>query len=220
VWRYEAHLWQAGGDILTPDGKKAAFDSPAGVKALTLLQTMAVKDRSVYLDSGNDNYANLFNSGHIAMLSTGPWDLGSFPNVDYGVQILPGDKNHQTISGPDNWVLFNNGAQRANAAWNFMKWFLSTKEHLSFALATGDLPLRKSELTQPAYKTFVKKYKGIGTFVANLANAKKARPTTVNYPRISEAIGQAVQSVLLGKAQPQAALDEAAGKVDSILRTP
>jgi multiple sugar transport system substrate-binding protein len=68
VWRYWALLWQAGGDILTPDGKHAAFDSPAGLKALTLLQQMAVRDKSVYLDSGNDNYANLFNSGRIAML--------------------------------------------------------------------------------------------------------------------------------------------------------
>ena len=48
------------------------------------------------------------------MLFTGPWDLSSFPDVDYGVQILPGDLNHQTISGPDQWVLFNNGS-RAHA---------------------------------------------------------------------------------------------------------
>jgi multiple sugar transport system substrate-binding protein len=181
---------------------------------------MVVKDRSVYLDSGNGNYANLFNSGRIAMLYTGPWDLASFPNVDYGVQILPRDKNHQTISGPDNWVLFNNGKQRATAAWNFMKWFLSPREHMRIALATGELPIRKSELKLPAYKKFVKKYKGTGTFVLNLANAKKARPVTDKYPRISQAIGQAVQAVLLGKAQPKAALDQAAGQVDSILRTP
>jgi multiple sugar transport system substrate-binding protein len=220
VWRFEALLWQAGGNILSPDGKRAAFDSPAGVKALTFLQRMAVKDRSVYLDSGNDNYANLFDSGRIGMLYTGPWDLASFPDVNYGVQILPGDKNHQTISGPDNWILFNNGKQRSAAAWNFMKWFLSTKVHMKFALATGDLPIRKSELKQPAYKRYVKKYKGIGTFVHNLANAKKARPVTAKYPQISQAIGQAVQSVLLGKAQPKDALQQAAAKVDSILRTP
>ena len=220
VWRFWALLWQAGGDILTPDGKRAAFDSPAGVKALTLLQQMAVKDKSVYLDSGNDNYAPLFNSGRIAMLYTGPWDLGSFPNVDYGVQILPGDLNHQTISGPDNWVLFNNGTQRANAAWGFMKWFLASKEHMNLALATGQLPIRRSELRLPTYKLYVKKYKGIGTFVANLANAKKSRPTIETYPRISDAVGQAVQAVLLGKAQPQAALDDAAQKVDAILRVP
>jgi multiple sugar transport system substrate-binding protein len=220
VWRFDALLWQAGGDILSADNKKAEFNSPAGVKAATLLQQMATVDHSVYLDSGNDNYANLFNSGKIAMLYTGPWDLSGFPNVDYGVQILPGDRNHQTIAGPDNWVLFDNGTQRANAAWDFMKWFLSTKEHLNLALATGQLPIRRSELRQPQFKQYVRKYKGVGTFVTNLANAKKSRPALEKYPRISDVVGQAVQAVLLGKAQPQAALDDAAQKVDAILRTP
>jgi multiple sugar transport system substrate-binding protein len=219
VWRFWALLWQAGGDILTPDGKKAAFNSAAGVKALTLLQHMA-KDKSIYLDSGNGNYTNLFNSGHIAMLFTGPWDLSSFPNVDYGVQILPGDRNHQTIAGPDNWVLFDNGKARTNAAWTFMKWFLSTNEHLNFALATGDLPIRASELKQPKYKAYTKRYPGIRTFVANLRNAKKVRPVDARYPRMSEAVGLAVQAVLLGKADPKKALDDAAGKVNSILRRP
>jgi multiple sugar transport system substrate-binding protein len=219
VWRFWALLWQAGGNILTPDGMKAAFNSPAGVKALTHLQRMA-KDKSIYLDSGNGNYVNLFNSGHIAMLYTGPWDLSSFTNVDYGVQILPGDRNHQTIAGPDNWVLFDNGKDRANAAWTFMKWFLSTNEHLNFALATGDLPIRASELKQPKYKAYTQKYPGIKTFVANLRNAKKVRPVDARYPRMSEAVGLAVQAVLLGKADPKKALDDAAAKVNSILRRP
>ncbi len=219
VWRFWALLWQAGGNILTPDGKSAAFDSPAGVRALTHLQRMA-KDKSIYLDSGNGNYANLFNSGRIAMLYTGPWDLSGFPNVDYGVQILPGAVNHQTIAGPDNWVLFDNGKERSAAAWTFMKWFLSTKEHLNLAIGTGQLPIRASEMKQPQYKAYTKKYKGVNTFVANLANAKKVRPVDARYPRISEAVGQAVQSVLLGKAQPKQALDDAASQVDSILRRP
>ena len=100
VWRFDALLWQAGGDILTPDQKHAAFNSPAGVAAATLLQQMATVDHSVYLDNGNGNYANLFNSGKIGMLFTGPWDLSGFPDVDYGIQILPGNQNHQTISAP------------------------------------------------------------------------------------------------------------------------
>ncbi|GAA4206209.1 ABC transporter substrate-binding protein [Actinocatenispora rupis] len=36
-------LWQAGGDVLSKDGKKAAFNSPAGVKALTFLKTLVDK---------------------------------------------------------------------------------------------------------------------------------------------------------------------------------
>ena len=120
---FDALLWQAGGDILTADDSHAAFNSDAGVKAATLLQQMATVDKSVYLDNGNGNYANLFNSGKIAMLFTGPWDLSGFPDVDYGVQVLPGDQNHQTISGPDQWVLFDNGSERRDAAWEFLKWF-------------------------------------------------------------------------------------------------
>ena len=154
VWRFDALLWQAGGDILTPDGSKAAFNSPAGVKAATLLQQMATVDHSVYLDNGNGNYANLFNSGKIGMLFTGPWDLSSFPDVNYGVQILPGDQNHQTISGPDQWVLFNNGSQRTEAAWTFLKWFTSAQQSLQWSLATGDLPIRASTTKLPQYAQY------------------------------------------------------------------
>ena len=73
-----------------------------GVEALEVLAGMAVDDGSVFLDIQNSAYTNLFNSGRIAMLVTGPWDLASFPDVDYGVEILPGfDDDHQTIAGPD-----------------------------------------------------------------------------------------------------------------------
>ena len=217
VWRFDALLWQAGGDILTPDDKHAAFDSPAGVKAATLLQQMATVDHSVYLDSGNDNYTNLFNSGKIGMLFTGPWDLSSFPDVDYGVQILPGDQNHQTISGSDQWVMLNNGDARTKAAWTFLKWFTSPTEAMRWSLATGDLPIRASETKLPAYQAYVKKYNGIATFVQNEGNALKARPVLVNYNEISQAMGQAIQAVLLGKAQPKQALDQAAAQVNQVL---
>ncbi len=220
VWRFEALLWQAGGEILDPSGKKAAFDSPAGVSALTLLQQMATQDHSIYLDSGNDNYSNLFNSGKIAMLYTGPWDLAGFPNVDFGVQILPGDKNHQTISGPDNWVMFNNGDARTKAAWTFLSWLTSAKTAIHMSLTDGHLPIRRSETQLPDYQKLIAKFPGIAEFVKNEQNALQARPVTDKYPKISEAIGQAVQAVLLGKAQPKPALDAAAQQVDSILAAP
>jgi len=101
TWRWIAMLWQAGGQLLTPDGTKTAFNSPAGLRATQLLHDMAVTDQSVYLDSGNDNYLNLFNSGKIAMLWTGPWDLSSInSDVKYGVQILPAASGvHSSIAG-------------------------------------------------------------------------------------------------------------------------
>jgi multiple sugar transport system substrate-binding protein len=221
VWRYWAMLWQAGGSILGSGGKQAAFNTPAGVKAMTLLQTLS-QHKSIYLDNGSDNYLSLFTSGHIGMLWTGPWDLPqiSSSKVQYGVQILPADLNHQTISGPDNWVMFDNGDARTKASWEFLKWLTSPAVDLRWDAMTGSLPIRKSDTKLPGYKRFVEKYPGIGVWVANLANATQARPVTTVYPKISAAIGQAVQAVLLGRAQPQQALSQAAQQVNGILAAP
>jgi multiple sugar transport system substrate-binding protein len=219
VWRYLAMLWQAGGDLLNKNNTAPTFDSPAGLTALRQLQSMAVTDKSVYLDTGNDNYINLFNSGKIAMLWTGPWDLSSInKDVSYGVTELPGyNGDHETISGPDLYMLFDHSSGRSDTAFKFVTWLTSASVNLKFSVATGDLPLRKSETTMPGYQTFLQKYPAEQTFVANLDNVKHVRPNIPAYAQVSTAVGQMVESVLLGQAQPAAALKSASSQVSSAL---
>jgi multiple sugar transport system substrate-binding protein len=219
VWRYLAMLWQAGGDLLNADNTAPAFDSAAGKAALQQLYDMAVTDKSVYLDNGNGNYLNLFNSGKIAMLWTGPWDLSSInADVPYGVTYLPGYQgNHETISGPDLYMLFDHSSARSDSAFDFVSWLTSADEHIKFAIATGDLPVRQSETKLPAYQTFLKKYPAEKVFVANLDNVKHVRPNIPQYAEVSQAIGTMVQSVLLGQASPDDALKEASDQVTSAL---
>jgi len=219
TWRWIAMLWQAGGQLLTPDGTKTAFNSPAGLRATQLLHDMAVTDQSVYLDSGNDNYLNLFNSGKIAMLWTGPWDLSSInSDVKYGVQILPAASGvHSSIAGPDNWMVFNNGSAREQAAWTFLTWLTSAQTHGQFALATGDLPTRASETKLSFYSGYLAKYPGDAVFVNNLHNVTQARPNTKTYPQVSQAIGSEIQGVLIGHTSPQQALSSAAQQADAAL---
>jgi multiple sugar transport system substrate-binding protein len=217
VWRYLAMLWQAGGDLLNSDNTKPVFNSPAGLTALQQLKDMAVTDKSVYLDQGNQNYLNLFNGNKIAMLWTGPWDLSQL-TAGYGVTLLSGYQgNHETISGPDLYMMFDHSSARADAAVKFISWLTSAKVHIDFAIATGDLPLRTSETTLPGYQTFLQKYPAEKVFVDNLNNVKHVRPNIANYAEVSTAVGQMVQSVLLGQTQPQAALDSASKQVTSVL---
>jgi multiple sugar transport system substrate-binding protein len=225
VWHWEALLWEAGGKILTPDNKQAAFDSPAGLKSLTTLQTMAVHDKSMYLDPTDQAYANLFNSGKIGMLVTGPWDLSGFPNVHYGVQIMPSfpgtNGGHQTISGPDNWVIFNNGSARVKAAEKFLLWLTAPAQVKYFSLHTGDLPTRASVANAPGFLSSMDQaLPGVDTFVKNLGNVRQARPQIPTYPKISQVLGNMIVSVLLGKSQPAAALHSAAQQVNQILANP
>ena len=111
-WRFFPGLWQRGGQILSPDHKKALFNSQAGVANLTLWQQMATVDHSVYLDPTASKAEPLFTSGHLAMFVSGPWEVPVLnqAKMDWADVPLPAvTTSHQTVSGPDNWVIFNNG---------------------------------------------------------------------------------------------------------------
>src|ERR1700744_592054 len=222
VWHWEALLWEAGGSLLTPDNKKAAFDSAAGLASLNTLRTMSVSDKSMYLDPTDSAYANLFNSGKIGMLVTGPWDLAVFPNVKYGVQVMPSypgtSGGHQTISGPDNWVVFNNGSAKTAAAEQFLIWLTAAAQDKTWSLATGDLPTRASVASSPGFVAKMNQaLPGVSTFITNLSNVKQARPQITQYPKISTVLGNMVLSVLLNKSTPQAALNSAEKQVNTDL---
>lgn len=222
VWHYLPMLWEAGGDILNSDNTKATFNSPEGVKALTVLQQMAVNDKSVYLDTTNENGPKLMNSGKVAMLITGPWDLSQLSDISYGVQVMPtfagSSGGHQTIAGPDNWVTFDNGDAKKKAAVDFVKWLTAPEQVKAFSLGTGDLPIRTSVGQDQSVLTKLNEnVPGTAAFVANLDNVKKVRPTVEQYPDVSEALGQAIVSVMLGKSQPADALNDAATAADTAL---
>ncbi|MFI6538097.1 ABC transporter substrate-binding protein [Nonomuraea sp. NPDC050547] len=224
VWGLWPMVWQAGGDILTPDHKKAAFNSAQGQQALDRLRAMAVDDKSLYLDSSPaEKGQKLFESGRLAMFMSGPWVLPDLQaaKVDYGVLPLPGTNgNHETISGPDNWVVFQHDERRVKAAATFLAWLTAAEQQLVWMSDTGSLPIRESITKLPGYQDYLKKYPGIDVISANLANAKRVRPPTTRYPRVSAFVAEGIAQALLGKSDAKTALDEAARKADAALAVP
>ncbi|MGV8969874.1 MAG: ABC transporter substrate-binding protein [Microbacteriaceae bacterium] len=213
TWQFWPHLWQGGGEILDGDGL-AAFDSPAGVKALTFLRDMAVEDQSVYLDQTDTKFAQLFASDRIGMMTSGPWQLYDLnvAKTQYGVVQLPGtDGDHQTVSGPDIWALFDHkDKNREYWAYEFTKWLTSAEQDERWNVQVGNLPLRSSEVGSAAFAEQVLAYPGLDVMAANNDNAKKARPTVAGYVGLSESIGNAISEVLQGKGTPEDALKKAA----------
>jgi multiple sugar transport system substrate-binding protein len=220
VWHYDAMLWGAGGDILNADNTQAAFNSDAGVQALTTLRDMAVTDQSVYLDQKNTGKMDdLFNSGNIGMMITGPWALSAYPSVNYGVQIMPAYSGgtHASIAGPDMWVMFDNNGH-GDAAWEFMTWFTAAEQVKSDSLVSSHLPIRQSVVDAPGFvDQFDAKFPGEGVFAENLANVTKARPVLQTYDQISRIMAESIVRVMLGQGDPKTALDDAAQQVNQIL---
>jgi multiple sugar transport system substrate-binding protein len=220
TWQFWPHLWQNGGEILTDDGT-AAFASAAGVEALEFLRQMAVDDKSIYLDQTDTKFAQLFAADRIGMMTSGPWQLYDLntAGTQYGVTVLPGtDGDHQTVSGPDIWALFDTQDVNENY-WSveLLKWLTAPEQDLRWNVEFGNLPLRASEIDSPEFQAQVEALPGIDIMAANNENAIKSRPTVAGYVGLSEAIGSAISKVLQGQGDPKEALEGAAQKADEAL---
>lgn len=221
TWQFWPHLWQNGGQILNDDSTKTEFASQAGVDALQFLRDMAIDDKSVYLDQTDTKFGQLFASDKIGMITSGPWqlyDLG-VAKTKYGVSVMPGTNgDHQTVSGPDIWALFDHkDTNREYWSYEFTKWLTSAEQDLKWNVTYGNLPLRSSEIDTPEFQSQVKALPGLDVMAANGANAKQARPTIAGYVNISESIGKSISEVLQGKGEPAAALESAASEADKAL---
>ncbi|WP_313544308.1 ABC transporter substrate-binding protein [Leifsonia aquatica] len=221
TWQYWPHLWQNGGAILNDDATKAEFASPAGDDALSFLRSMAVDDKSVYLDQTDVKFGQLFVNDRIGMITSGPWQLSDLKTggTKYGVVPLPGTNgDHQTVSGPDIWALFDHhDKNRAYWATQFAQWLTSAEQDERFNVAIGNLPLRSSEASSEAVAKEAAEYPGYEVFVANSANVKQTRPTTKGYAALSVAVGKSISQVLQGEGEPKAALEQAAQTADAAL---
>jgi multiple sugar transport system substrate-binding protein len=106
------------------------------------------------------------------------------------------------------------------ASITFLEWLTAPKQDLRWSIGSGSLPIRPSILKLPGYQEYLKKWPGIGPMAANLVNAKEAMPTLPQWPRVVDALGNAIASALLGRASAQAALNQAAQQADTILNVP
>ncbi|WP_051223771.1 ABC transporter substrate-binding protein [Conexibacter woesei] len=212
VWRIWPMVWSAGGDVLSSDGRSVGYQGASGLKALTTAQQLQ-QDRSVYLDktTGSEQMYRVFNNNRMAMVPTGPWELPDINSakVDYGVVPMPTYGGQQvTISGPDTWMLFNNGKAKSAAVETFAQWLTQPEQDAVWDIDAGSLPLRHSSAEQQVWKDHAAKVVGVQDFVDQLDTAR-VRPTVEAYPKLSEAFGQAITGVLLGQKQPQDALNDA-----------
>jgi multiple sugar transport system substrate-binding protein len=222
VWRLWPMIWQQGGSVLDSANKKALFAGPQGVKALQLLSDMALKDKSLYPDQTPDTQKmyGLFDSGRMGMVVTGPWQLSDITDhhISYGVQVMPAfGSSHETISGPDVYMVFNHSDERRAAAVKFLAWLHEPAQDLQWDVGSGNLPLSSRTAALPAFKAYAAKYPGVDLFVANLKNAHHIRPPVAAYTQVSVAVGKAIETSLLGRGSPRETLAAAAKTADKAL---
>ncbi|MFF7153916.1 extracellular solute-binding protein [Streptomyces sp. NPDC008139] len=222
VWRIWPMIWDLGGEVISADGHGIGFED-TGVRALETIATLA-SDKSVYIDPkpGSEQMYQVFLSGRMGMVPTGPWQLPDViqAKIDYHVVPLPSYSGKEvTISGPDTWTVFDNGSARVAAARTFVEWLIQPPQDVRWDIQAGSLPLSRSTQALPAWQDRSSHTEGLSVFTKALETAR-VRPAHPAYPQISEALGQAITAVLLGRSTPAKALRDCAHEANAALLIP
>ncbi|MFD9902789.1 ABC transporter substrate-binding protein [Streptomyces sp. NPDC059063] len=222
VWRLWPLVWDLGGDVIADDGRSIGF-AQEGVRALEVVQDLA-RHKSVYLDPkpGSEQMNQVFLAGRMGMLIAGPWQLPDLKQAGLAYHTVPlpsFSRRPVTISGPDTWVLFDNGEARAQAARTFVTWLIQPAQDNRWDLRAGSLPLSRRSEQLPAWREHASATPGLTVFTEAVTSAR-VRPVHPAYPRVSRSLGQAIVSVLLGRASPADAVRSCAEKSNAALRIP
>ncbi|WP_262843372.1 extracellular solute-binding protein [Sphaerisporangium corydalis] len=216
-------LHAEGGSFLSPDGTATAFNSPAGVKALTtwvdLIRSKSAPGTS-YAQAGSFDGAPAFAGRTVAMIVNGQWAVPTFQKagVDFGVAPMPaGAAGTSTSMGIGVAALLKTGAGAEKAGLEFLR-FLATPERGAYLAAkNGGLPSDPAQLDQRALKDHIAENPTYTVF-ADAEKTGKVRPITPAYDAISKGLWTQINAALQGRTTPAEALAAAARTGDAALK--
>ncbi|ARV61906.1 ABC transporter substrate-binding protein [Nostocales cyanobacterium HT-58-2] len=225
VFIWLSFMWSGGGELVSGDVQQAAavklLDNKGAIDALQLWRNL-ITDGSAVLSIPERGYeTDNFIAGKVAMQITGPWTLEyikkSIPNGDFGVFPIPVGERHATTIGGENLFLFKTTPEREKAAFTFAEYVLSEEFQIDWALGTGYLPVNMKSRQNLRYLEYVEKQPVVKVFLEQ-AKYGRTRPIFPGYNRVSENIGRALESVLLGKSEPQEAFKQSQQRLDLIFK--
>lgn len=201
-------LWGSGVDYKNIESK-STIDCLNFYKSLVDNQYMS---KEVVNYNAGDN-ANQFIAGKVAMIIDGPWRLNSIKKgatFDYEIVKVPsGPAGFNTVLGGHNFVITN--GKNIDAAWEFVKYMNRPDVMLKYSEAENYIPARKDVCDSSEYF----KSAPIHTFV-EMAEYAHAMPTK-NYNKISDALIEMFQSVVLGAKSPEVAAKDAKSVIDTLI---
>ncbi|HFD40815.1 MAG TPA: extracellular solute-binding protein [Anaerolineae bacterium] len=228
VTTFEAWLNSRGGRLLDETGRRAAFNEAAGVESLALLRRLIDAGLARPPEMTFGDYV-AFANGQAAFTfaSTGSGDLyaqayeaavhkGMEPFQWRQVMIPQADPaNPATVLYGANFFIVRGEPEKEKAAWLFIRWFTARDQTARWAATLETLPVRASALE--VMTDTLETYPFVRAQVEDILPYGRPEPAIPEAFEVRDILHTAILSVTQGYTDPQAALDQAAGQVNTLL---
>ena len=208
-------VWQAGGDILSPDKKTVVVNSDQAAAGIQFLQDLIYKDK-VMAQPVPGGTGDAFENGQAAMEANGSWLVPTHEaaGLDFGVAPLPKGPAGQATSVNPSGVVVYKGTKSPDAAWEFVKCYTGPEMQAKIAELKASMPVNMQVLTGQ----YATSFDGGKTFADALSYAH-LKPSFKGYNEFSSALQDELDSKVFNDNQlsAKAALDEVAPQLQQLL---
>ncbi|HEX6686885.1 MAG TPA: extracellular solute-binding protein, partial [Candidatus Limnocylindrales bacterium] len=216
-------IWSNGGELLSPDGRKAAFSSPEGIAALEY--QAALYNGATAVDNtlgGTWTTAppaqQPIATGKASMQFAGSGDIKKYQTAapDRDLRLMPpvgfGSKKPQTFGGAANGLMINKDTADADLAWKFVAAMIGKETGLKYSEALGVLPVRASAVDSPSVSSNAELKKAVAALQFSHGN-----PNVPGWIQMRDALGKQLELALHGKASASQVLNQASSEVDKTI---
>jgi multiple sugar transport system substrate-binding protein len=216
-------LYQAGGDLLSADGKDVTFDSPEAQKAADFYVNLAKYSPPDYLNSNSYDGRVAFAQGKVAMYMAGSWLAGTLhsenPQIDdkWSTAPLPdGAAGCKTTIAGDSLIELA-ASKHPDAAWLWIEYLSQPKilADWTYKSANGtELPPLKSLLDSPDLAKTKPVLKGFAQLMSCGVASTVSNP---KFPRVEEQLNIELGKAMYGQQTAEQALANSKQKAEQIL---
>lgn len=221
-WMFQALAIENGQKLMSADGTKTYFDSPAAVQALQYWRGLSVKDG--VMPKGTIEWGTLrqsFLDGKTAIMWQSTGNLTAVKNAakfHFGVAMLPANKRRGSPTGGGNFYIFKAASPAAKAAaLTLIKWMTSPDRTAEWSIKTGYMATRPDAYNTPALKKYVADFPA-AEVARDQLKYSVAELSTYDTGRVRKLLDDAIQAALTGKKTPKAALNDAQMQAKRLLR--
>lgn len=205
-WYFESMVWGAGGEIMDAEMTTTTY-AEAGAGPLQIWADMIHQDGTARAFAGDQAWEQrnqAFANGKGAMTFDSTAGLrGILRAVDNKFEIATAFVPHMegfTTAVPTGGAAAGIPAaisdEKKQAAWTFIKWWISTEENAYWSKETGYWPVRYSSVEQLRAEGYYNENPAFETTINQLEFAKAA-PSTPFWPAIAKEITTAIEDVLI-----------------------
>ncbi|GCE26688.1 ABC transporter substrate-binding protein [Dictyobacter alpinus] len=217
--RWGPFLLANGGTVLSKDGSKATFNDAAGVKALDYYNSFFKNKTGVLPTTVGASYSgDAFGKSRAAMVIEGGWLIpylqSTYAKTQYGIAPMPTAPNGKqaNLTFTNAWSA-SASTKHPEASWELIKYMAGSTVQESQLNAGFALPALKSLANAP-YFTSHPEFKVLFD-AAPYSYADYYGPQDAT---IHTDLSNAIDAVVLNKQSSQAALDDAATRINNQLQ--